>query len=110
MSESFINKEALYQSVEMSMHHNPHRDGKSRVIHNNEHLHFMAMILNTPNADVRPVIHAHWKVGGIQPWNGVVGNWVCSNCGRVSLDPTEYCGRCGATMENPDDEEEDVDE
>lgn len=99
MSEEYVNKEVLYQSVRMSMDHNPHRDGRSRIIHKNEHLHFMDMIARAPAADVRPIIHAIWTPGGIQPWNGVVGNWVCSHCGRVSLVNTEYCGRCGAVME-----------
>ena len=53
--------------------------------------------------DARPAIHAEWELGGIQPWDGVVGNWVCSNCGYVSLDPTKYCGDCGSRMDLEND-------
>ena len=50
-----------------------------------------------------PRVHAHWVANGVHPHNGVVGNWKCSNCKRISLDTTEYCHRCGARM---DEEEE----
>ena len=40
---------------------------------------------------------------GVHQHNGVVGNWKCSHCKRISLENSEYCHRCGARM---DEEEE----
>lgn len=46
---------------------------------------------------LRPV--AHWKVGGVNPVNGVVGNWKCSLCNGTSLKDSPFCPCCGAKME-----------
>ena len=53
--------------------------------------------------EFQPIIHAHWIANGVHPHNGVVGNWKCSHCKRISLENSEYCHRCGARM---DEEEE----
>nr|DAR04218.1 MAG TPA: RNA-binding protein [Caudoviricetes sp.] len=46
---------------------------------------------------LRPV--AHWEVGGVNPVNGVVGNWKCSLCNKTSLKDSPFCPNCGAKME-----------
>lgn len=57
-------------------------------------------IENAPTIDpktLRPA--AHWKVGGVNPANGVVGNWKCSLCNKTSLKDSPFCPNCGAKME-----------
>lgn len=43
--------------------------------------------------------HGWWEPNGINPHNGVVGNWQCTNCNRVSLNDTNYCPNCGSKMD-----------
>lgn len=50
-----------------------------------------------PTADVAPVVHGKWVVGGVHG-NGVIGNWKCDICKGVSLKETLYCPYCGAKM------------
>ena len=96
--KGFIDRDILYNAVEESMLNNPHKDGKSRVIHNNEHRHFLHMIYNTPLADVRPVMHARFNDG------------TCSNCGWfgncVETPYYKFCPNCGATVEGLESEGE----
>jgi hypothetical protein len=57
-------------------------------------------LMKAPAVDpesLRPV--AHWKVGGANPANGVVGNWKCSLCNKTSLKDSPFCPNCGAKME-----------
>lgn len=51
-----------------------------------------------PPADVAPVVHGEWIIGGVGT-NGVIGNWHCSVCNGVSLKDSEYCPDCGALMD-----------
>lgn len=46
---------------------------------------------------LRPV--AHWEVGGVNPADDVVGNWVCSLCNETSPEDSSFCPYCGAKME-----------
>lgn len=46
---------------------------------------------------MRPV--AHWEVGGVNPADDVVGNWVCSLCNETSPEDSSFCPYCGAKME-----------
>lgn len=54
-------------------------------------------IKSVPAADVAPVVHGKWVVGGVHG-NGVIGNWKCDICKGVSLKETLYCPYCGAKM------------
>lgn len=49
---------------------------------------------------LRPV--AHWEAGGVDPVNGIVGNWKCSLCNETSLKDSPFCPSCGAKMEDGD--------
>ena len=56
------------------------------------------IILNSiPTVDAVPVVHAHW----IYVEHETPANWSyrCSNCSRLSGDPSEYCPYCGAKMD-----------
>ena len=44
-----------------------------------------------PPADVRPNTHGSWNPGGDFPVR-------CSNCGRGSVQPENFCMSCGADM------------
>lgn len=58
------------------------------------------MVSEAPTIDpetLRPV--AYWKVNGVDPVNGVVGNWKCSLCNETSLKDYPFCHYCGAKME-----------
>ena len=51
-----------------------------------------------PTADVAPVVHGKWRIGGVHP-NGVIGNWKCSVCGGTGLSDSNFCPNCGAKMD-----------
>ena len=46
---------------------------------------------HAPTIEAKPVVHAHWEETGT-----VLGK--CSNCGGM-CPKIEYCGRCGAIMD-----------
>lgn len=48
---------------------------------------------NQSSPDVAPVIHAYW----IREPNTTVCK--CSHCGSISLFTTNYCGNCGAKID-----------
>lgn len=50
-----------------------------------------------PAADVVPVVHGEWIIGGVNG-NRVIGNWKCSVCKGVSLKNTPFCPNCGCRM------------
>lgn len=57
-------------------------------------------LMKAPAVDpesLRPV--AHWEVGGVNPADGVVGNWECSLCNETSPEDSSFCPCCGAKME-----------
>ena len=109
MSEQYVSKAALTEAVYLSMHNNPHKDGKIRVNHNNEHMHFIHMIYHTPAANVVSVVHARWIM------DEYTHQYRCSNCNRVqpydtcdATDPNHpiydywdcnFCPECGAIMD-----------
>lgn len=94
MNEQYVSKSTLTEAVYLSMHDNPHKDGKISVNHNNEHMHFVHMIYHAPNADVRPVVHGRWM-------RDEPATVYCSACTyRVfAYNNTPYCPHCGATMD-----------
>lgn len=110
MSEVFVSKAALTEAVYLSLHDNPHKDGKIRHNHNMEHHHFINMIYHAPAADVVPVVHAYWKkFSNFDMW------WYgCSACERDIPKTstggdwfTSYCPHCGANMDLEMDTETD---
>ena len=60
-----------------------------------------SVFTDAPAADVAPVVHGKWVVGGVHG-NGVIGNWKCDICKGVSLKETLYCPNCGAKMDLED--------
>lgn len=110
MSEIFVSKAALTEAVFLSMHDNPHKDGKIRHNHNMEHHHFIHMIYHAPAADVVPVVHGRWVK------DNYTHKYRCSICNIVQpydscediADPDNvifdywecnYCPNCGAKMD-----------
>lgn len=51
-----------------------------------------------PAADVVPVVHARWIIGGVGCCN-LIGNWHCSECSGTSLRYSNFCPNCGAKMD-----------
>lgn len=56
---------------------------------------FIDMIDHEETIDAAPVIHAHW----IRKFLVQKGCYECSNCRRYSTLGTNYCGSCGAKMD-----------
>ncbi len=102
MSEIFVSKAALTEAVYLSMHDNPHKDGKIRHNHNMEHHHFIHMIYLAPVSDVVPVVHGRW-IMGVDEADYAYGE--CSVCGYIERDAfpcgrtPKYCSECGAKMD-----------
>lgn len=48
-----------------------------------------------PTVDVQPVVRGEWIPGGDFPVR-------CSNCGRGSVQPENFCMTCGADMRGED--------
>lgn len=48
-------------------------------------------------ADVRPVVHGHWKRP--KTINGRVKCFICSACGIGQVFRTSFCPNCGAKMD-----------
>ena len=54
-----------------------------------------------PEADVAPVVHAHW-IKKSHEWDFspyFYHDFTCSNCGVREQDKSPYCRYCGAKME-----------
>ena len=107
-----INAYDLEEKTRQSMDHNPHEDPKIARNHNNEHWHFLKMIVETPTIDAVEVVHAHWE----DMWGGKYANprYQCSACKEKALWKneqdellswhevqalTDYCPHCGAIMD-----------
>ena len=59
------------------------------------------LVLDTPAADVAPVVHGHWEPVLECVWNlptPVCVGWRCSVCGRDEQNKEPYCN-CGARMD-----------
>lgn len=62
-------------------------------------------MLNVPSADVQPVKHGKWidihewcKMHNSKPSGIGFYHW-CSNCGKCVNHRSNYCGECGAKMD-----------
>ena len=57
-------------------------------------------IENFPNADVAPIVHAHWISKNPHGYEWI---FVCSNCDYIDgypfNDRSNYCPNCGAKMD-----------
>ena len=58
-----------------------------------------------PTADVREIVHAHWKIVYNEDCDGG-GKYICGNCGHsfsfgayFELCRFDYCPNCGAQMD-----------
>lgn len=58
------------------------------------------LLESEPSEDVEPVIHAHW----IREFLTQTGCYECSSCRRYSTLETNYCGSCGAKMDEEKNE------
>ena len=62
----------------------------------------MLEVKNMRPIDAEPDRHAHWKVGDstydviLCKW---INRWICSSCGKRSLEYGTYCPNCGAKMD-----------
>lgn len=67
-----------------------------------ENCRVVALIADTPAADVVPVVHGVWgRVNKIDPISG----YRCSKCRRiVGFALTPYCPNCGAKMDGGDND------
>ena len=61
----------------------------------------MTFIDNLPEADVAPVVHAHWiKHDYAEEFcETIIPNYECSHCHQWFRDDRDYCGECGAKMD-----------
>lgn len=68
---------------------------------------FVDMIDHEETIDAAKVVHAHWirtylaqiRTYLAQTGSYQTGSYKCSNCGRLSMGNTNYCGGCGARMD-----------
>lgn len=97
----YLDREALRCAVMASKHDNLHLNSIYRKAHDDEHLHFLAMIDRFPAADVAPVVHGRWEFLGP---NRLVKECMCGTCSvckvrsKYIVNPT-LCPNCGAKME-----------
>jgi len=57
---------------------------------------YLEELKELPTADVKPVVRGEWIPGGDFPVR-------CSNCGRGSVQPENFCMTCGADMRGGND-------
>lgn len=62
----------------------------------------MLEVMNMRLIDAEHARHAHWKVGD-RAYNIIlckwINEWICSSCGKRSLEYGKYCPQCGAIMD-----------
>ena len=56
-------------------------------------------IKNAPAADVAPVVHGRWRLVGEFGFNDC---YICSECGKIAMNDSNYCPNCGAKMDKED--------
>ena len=49
-----------------------------------------------PAADVAPVVHGRWRWAGECGFNDC---YICSECGKIAMNDSNYCPNCGAKMD-----------
>lgn len=53
-------------------------------------------ITHIPAADVAPVVHGRWRWAGECGFNDC---YICSECGKIAMNDSNYCPNCGAKMD-----------
>jgi len=53
-------------------------------------------VKNIPAADVAPVVHGRWRWVGECGFNDC---YICSECGKIAMNDSNYCPNCGAKMD-----------
>ena len=53
-------------------------------------------IRDIPAADVAPVVHGRWRWAGECGFNDC---YICSECGKIAMNDSNYCPNCGAKMD-----------
>ena len=56
-----------------------------------------SIVMEQPTADVAPVVHAHWIL--LREPNGKPYCFSCSNCDFRTKSGLNFCGDCGAIMD-----------
>lgn len=49
-----------------------------------------------PAADVAPVVHGRWRLVCVFGFNDC---YICSECGKIAMNDSNYCPNCGAKMD-----------
>lgn len=89
-----IDADELFKKVDSSRFKNNHKTSEGRMVHIDEHNHFMKMIVDAPTVDAQPIVHAHW----------IELPSKCSHCEHVlsfmyNYRKSKYCDNCGAKMD-----------
>ena len=106
----YLDRDALRRAVMASKHDNLHLNSIYRKAHDDEHLHFLAMIDRFPAADVTPVAHGRWVyITSYNDGERVIATCLCCGVrGEVRTIRTESglweidspcCPDCGAKMD-----------
>lgn len=56
-------------------------------------------IRDIPAASVAPVVHGRWRWAGECGFNDC---YICSECGKIAMNDSNYCPNCGAKMDKED--------
>lgn len=57
-------------------------------------------ILSAPTIETEPTRHGHWINGGfIMIGSQIVTEKICSVCGAGMIEASDFCGACGAKMD-----------
>lgn len=56
----------------------------------------MMAVRRIPAADVAPVVHGRWRLVGECGFNDC---YICSECGKIAMNDSNYCPNCGAKMD-----------
>lgn len=57
------------------------------------------LVKSLPAADVEPVRHGRWEIRRKSDWPEWAIRIVCSSCGLITGQRSEYCPKCGAKMD-----------
>ena len=62
------------------------------------------LIARIPAVDAKPVRHGEWEEVPIQRSDKeIISCYACSLCGRILVNPFNYCPHCGAEMGGDDE-------
>ena len=55
-----------------------------------------------PTVETAPVVHGRWRWCGADRWNEC---YICSECGKMSMNDSGFCPNCGARMDGGEEHE-----